>query len=51
MNTEMLKMSRRLWNSSLVPNEINRSNQIKWVRAIKLLGDKWLMKQQVQRRT
>jgi hypothetical protein len=36
-----LRVVRRLFNSNLVPREINRANQRKWVRAVRELGDKW----------
>lgn len=42
MNTTRLAQARRLFNSPFAPREINRSNQRKWARSIRLLGDKWL---------
>lgn len=43
MNTRMLIRVRRLFNSEYVPRSVNRANQLKWVRSIRQLGDKWLL--------
>lgn len=50
MKTEMLKMARRLYNAPYMPREINRANQLKWARAVKMLGDNWLLAKHVGRR-
>lgn len=50
MNTRMLKHVRQLWNVSHVPQEINRANQRKWVRSVRMLGDKWLLAKHVERK-
>ena len=42
MNTTRLAQARRLYNSDLAPREVNRANQRKWARSIRILGDKWL---------
>jgi len=42
MNTVRLAQARRLYNSDLAPREVNRANQLKWARSIRILGDKWL---------
>ena len=42
MKTNMLKRARELWNVNDVPKEINRSNQRKWIRGLRIVGDKWL---------
>lgn len=42
MNTTRLAQARRLFNSPFASREINRSNQRKWARSIRLLGHKWL---------
>ena len=42
MITTRLAQARRLYNSDLAPREINRANQLKWARSIRILGDKWL---------
>jgi hypothetical protein len=50
MNTNALRHVRQLWNVAYVPREINRANQLKWVRSVRLLGDKWLLAQYIQRK-
>lgn len=47
MNTKMLTMSRRLWNTG--NTRLDRRNQLEWVRAIRRLGDKWLLAKHVER--
>lgn len=49
MNTKMLKMARRLWNVDYLPKDINRANVRKWVRSVRILGDKWLLAKKVER--
>lgn len=49
MNTHMLKHVRTLWNVDYVPREVNRANQLKWVRSVRALGDRWLLAQRVTR--
>ena len=49
MNTKMLKMARRLWNVDYLPKDINRANARKWVRSVRILGDKWLLAKKVER--
>lgn len=51
MNVRMLRHVRQMWNVDHVSQETNRSNQRKWVRAIRLLGDKWLLAQHIERKT
>jgi hypothetical protein len=41
MNTTLLRMARKHFNSDLVPAYINKSNRKKWVRMIRILGPKW----------
>lgn len=50
MNTQALKHVRELWANPLAPREINRANQRKWVRAIRQLGNRWLLAQQVSKK-
>lgn len=33
-----------------VPRDLARSNQRKWLKAVALLGDKWLLAKKVERR-
>ena len=42
MITVRLAQARRLYNSDLATREVNRTNQLKWARSIRILGDKWL---------
>lgn len=50
MNVLQLKRVRRLYNVDYIPRELNRSNQRKWVAAVRMLGDKWLLAQSVERK-
>jgi len=51
MNVRMLRHVRELWSVEHVSLETNRANQRKWVRSVRLLGDKWLFAQHIQRKT
>lgn len=48
MNTKMLVKARQLFSVDYVPPEINRANQRKWVRSIRILGDKWLLAKHIE---
>lgn len=49
MKIELLKTSRKLWQEmDYIPRELARKNQLKWVQAIRMLGDKWVLVQQQQ---
>jgi len=50
MKTHMLTKARSLFNVEYMPSEINRANQRKWVRSVRLLGDKWLLAKHVQKK-
>jgi len=50
MNTKMLTKARELFSVDYVPQEINRANQRKWIRSIRLLGDKWLLAKTIERK-
>jgi hypothetical protein len=50
MNTRMLTHVRQLWNSPFVPQHINRANQRKWVRSVRMLGDRWLLAKYIDRK-
>lgn len=43
MKTILLKKTRKLWNNDLVSPSLNKSNQLKWARAVHSLGDRWLL--------
>tara|TARA_R110000772_G_scaffold151641_1_gene262420 strand:- start:6 stop:176 length:171 start_codon:yes stop_codon:yes gene_type:complete len=49
MNTTALRHVRQLWSYDIAGRDLNRANQLKWVRAIRMLGNKWLLAQQIQR--
>lgn len=51
MITTQLKRVRRLFNNDMIPREHNRSYQRKWVRQIRMLGDRWLLAHHIQRGT
>ena len=50
MKTQMLTKVRHMFNVDYIPPEINRANQRKWVRSIRLLGEKWLLAKCVARK-
>ena len=44
LTTEQLRRKARIiYNNDMVPDHTNRHNQRKWVRAVLLLGDRWLI--------
>lgn len=45
----MLRRAVRLFNSEYVSKEQNRANRIAWLRAVQMLGDKWLLAQPVSK--
>ena len=49
MNIKQLTRVRSLFNAAYVPRETNRHNQLGWVRAIRILGDKWLYAKHIKR--
>jgi hypothetical protein len=42
MNITLLTKVRQLFNVDYVPRSTNRHNQKQYIKAIRLLGDKWL---------
>ena len=50
MNTKILKQAREMWNVADVSRETNRANQRKWVRSLRMLGDKWLIAKPMERK-
>ena len=46
---QLRNRARENWNSDLVPAAVNQANQRKWVRAVLMLGEKWILAQPVQR--
>ena len=49
MNTTVLTRVRQHFNSPFVPDSVNRANRLKWVRSIRMLGDRWLLAKYVTR--
>ena len=50
MKTEALKKVRKLFNVDYVPAHQNRHNQRAWVRSVRILGDRWLLSKQVEKK-
>ena len=50
MNTQALKTVRRLFNVDYIPKTQNRHNQRAWVRSVRILGDRWLLSKQVEKK-
>jgi len=42
MNITLLTKVRKLFNTEYVPNSTNRHNQRQYIKALRILGDKWL---------
>jgi hypothetical protein len=42
MNTQMLIKVRQLFNVDYVPRSTNRHNQLQYIKALRMLGNKWL---------
>jgi len=49
MDITYLRMARRLWNVEYIPYWQNRENQRRWARALRLVGDNWLLKGSTKR--
>lgn len=49
MNTTMLKRARRHFCHPLAPRSVQRHNMRAWAKAIRMLGDKWLLHKNVSR--
>jgi hypothetical protein len=45
MNVTMLKMARRLWCVGHADRATQRANMRKWVRSVRMLGDRWVLAQ------
>jgi hypothetical protein len=43
MKTQMLIKVRQLFNVDYVPRSTNRHNQLQYIKALRILGDKWLI--------
>lgn len=51
MNITALKLVRMLWNVKTVPRSQNRHNQRQWVKAVRMLGARWLLAESFKRKT
>lgn len=49
--TQLIKQALKLWNVKHVSRETNRANARKWLKAVEMLGDKWLLAKKVGRIT
>ena len=51
MNIKLLIKVRQLFNVDYVPRSTNRHNQLQYIKALRILGDRWLIHKdnQVQR--
>lgn len=47
---ELRQKARHLFNNDMVPEHTNKHNQRQWVRSVMRLGDKWLVRKQIERR-
>lgn len=45
MNTVRLSQARRLFNSEFVDVHQNRELRRRWIRSLRMLGDKWVLRQ------
>ena len=50
MKINMLTRVRQHYSNPLAPRQTNRHNMRAWVRAVRFLGDKWLLSTRVQRK-
>lgn len=51
MNAALLRRARQHFVHSMAPRHIQRANMRSWVRALRMLGDKWLLARPMERRT
>jgi hypothetical protein len=49
MNISMLTKARKLWCIEYIPYHQQRHNIREWVRAIRILGDNWLLIKKVEK--
>lgn len=49
MRTNALAQVRRLFTNPAAPRSTNRHNQRAWVRAVRQLGDKWVLRNPIQK--
>lgn len=51
MNTAILKRARELWAINDVPRDIARHNIRAWVKSVRLLGDRALLANKIERKS
>lgn len=50
VNTTLLRRARRHFVHPMAPRNVQRHNIRQWARAVRMLGDKWLLSQPVERK-
>ena len=48
MNITRLAQARRLFTNNMAPRSVCRHNMRQWARALRYLGDRWLLASQVR---
>ena len=49
LNIQLARRAVRLYSYDLAPLHINKANRRKWLRAVEMLGPKWLLAKPVQK--
>ena len=49
MKINLLTRAKELWNVLYISQAENRANQRKWIRGIRMVGNKWLLAHHAQR--
>jgi hypothetical protein len=49
INRELVKKAQKLWSVDYIPKEVNRHNRRAWIRAVQMVGDRWLLLRKVER--
>ena len=47
--SQLIMRSEQLFNSEYVTSDINQANREKWVRAIRILGNRWVFAKSMKR--
>jgi len=47
--SQLIMRSQDLFNSEYVTSDVNSANQEKWVRAVQILGNRWLLAKTMKR--
>lgn len=51
MNMQLARRAVRLYSYELAPLHINKANRRKWLRAVEMLGSRWLLAEPMRRET